>query len=174
MLISLLDYLVTCGEDGLMKSWEFLHIFQDSNPSSSSSSSFSRHFLPHRSWNPHSLPIQDTAVLNSVRSSMRIASCSLDKTLAIFDVQSGNAILIFNDYFTALNPLYRKDMLQDAISVSSAVYGVHTDARLLLHWKLHRSNLPAGHVRRLHSPLRLTRHSHIPRLLFLLFFLLLF
>ena len=125
MLISLLDYLVTCGEDGLMKSWEFLQIIQDSNPSSSS---FSRHFLPHRSWNPHSLPIQDTAVLNSVRSSMRIASCSLDKTLAIFDVQSGKAILIFNDYFTALNPLYREDMLQDAISVSSAVYGVHTDA----------------------------------------------
>lgn len=41
-----------------------------------------------RSWNPHSLPVTDMQILGSQPSSTRVVSCSLDKHLVLYDMQT--------------------------------------------------------------------------------------
>ena len=77
------NYCVSSSEDGAIKVWELAAIVGDYN-----SGSLKRQMIqPYRSWNPHTLTIKDFTIIGVV-STLRIVSCSLDKTIVMFDVHS--------------------------------------------------------------------------------------
>jgi pre-rRNA-processing protein IPI3 len=77
------NYCISSSEDGAIKVWELATIIGDFN-----SGSLKRQMIqPYRSWNPHTLAIKDFTVIGVV-STFRVVSCSIDKTIVMFDVHS--------------------------------------------------------------------------------------
>jgi WD40 repeat protein len=51
--------------------------------------------VPYRSWNPHTLSVKDINVMG-ILSSIRVISCSIDRTVIMYDVHSGKQCFRFS------------------------------------------------------------------------------
>jgi len=92
------QFLFSAGEDGLLKAWN-LCLILDANLAAINSfgkvskGANSRMFTPFRSWNAHTLPITDMVTILDAAPTIRIATSSFDRTIAVFDLSSDAAIL---------------------------------------------------------------------------------
>ena len=90
------DYLVSAAEDGMARVWELVHFVDTSAsalPSSSSSSGPStasrKSIAPYRSWSPHTLATRDLCLIGGLGGpTLRVMTCSLDRTVVLFDVHA--------------------------------------------------------------------------------------
>lgn len=93
------QFLFSAGEDGLLKAWNLCLILDtnlaaiNSFGSKVSKGTNSRMFTPFRSWNAHTLPITDMVMILDTSPTIRIATSSFDRTIAIFDISCDAAIL---------------------------------------------------------------------------------
>jgi len=94
------DYLLSAAEDGMARAWEVVHFVDtstysasaasSSTSSSSSSGAASRKSVaPYRSWSPHTLAARDMCVIGGLGGpTLRVMTCSLDRTVVLFDVHA--------------------------------------------------------------------------------------
>jgi pre-rRNA-processing protein IPI3 len=86
--------LVTCSEDGMVRTWNWGNIVDEtssctkSDLKSTSLSSSTATILPMHSWSSHTLPVRALCVFGFLSSS-RIATGSLDQSVCVYDVHSG-------------------------------------------------------------------------------------
>jgi pre-rRNA-processing protein IPI3 len=80
------QYCISVSEEGMAKAFDLTRCLEIDDLSRNNTLS------PYKSWSPHTLPIQDAILLDSL-ASVRVVTCSLDKTLVMYDVHSGTQCL---------------------------------------------------------------------------------
>lgn len=81
---------VSCSEDGMARAWEVASIVQlDTSAAKKKTTTYT----PFRSWSPHTLAVKDMVLCGSAATSLRALTCSIDRTLVIFDLHSNKQCL---------------------------------------------------------------------------------
>ena len=84
-------FCVSSSEDGMVRIWDLSIIVDQSGGNSSSNSNRSTSSL-YRSYSPHTLPVKGMCTLGSF-SSIRIATCSHDRSAVLYDVRTSKSCL---------------------------------------------------------------------------------
>lgn len=84
------QFLMSVSDDGMGKVWDASKLFDSMEYNRSVAKSGNS---AYRSWSPHTLPIKDMHVLESLGSTIRVVTCSLDKTIVMYDVHAGRQCL---------------------------------------------------------------------------------
>ncbi len=88
------QFLVSGSDDGSIKVWTIAQLLDNTLITASSlkqMTSNQRTIAPYRHWPAHTLPITDMVLIDSY-SVFRVASCSLDRTVHIFDIHANKSI----------------------------------------------------------------------------------
>lgn len=85
-------FCISSSDDGMIRVWDLNTLVESSSEMTKGVSSGKKTFTPFRTWNSHSLSVKDILLLGSM-TSLRIASCSADRTMVIQDVHSGKQCL---------------------------------------------------------------------------------
>ena len=75
---------VSCSEDGMARAWDVATLVQ---LDSSAGKKKTTH-PPFRSWSPHTLAVKDMALCGTATTALRALTCSIDRTLVVFDVHA--------------------------------------------------------------------------------------
>lgn len=81
------DFFSTASSDGSCKVWDLLSLID-----STKSQRIGQSKSAFRSWNPHTLPIKD-ARFGSDYTSMRVYTCSIDRSFVMYDVNKAVQLL---------------------------------------------------------------------------------
>jgi WD40 repeat protein len=96
-------YVVTASLDGMVRMWDAIDIVSSSSAALTSGAGDGwagsgrgarggASIMPYRSWTPHTLPITGMVLQGSGSvgaAPLRVLTCSLDRTLVLFDVAAG-------------------------------------------------------------------------------------
>ena len=87
------QFIISASGDGIGKVWDISKVMDASEdlagPQAGRGASRSG---AYRSWNPHTLPIKDMHVVDAL-GVIRVITCSLDKTIVMYDVHNGQQCL---------------------------------------------------------------------------------
>lgn len=92
-------YLVTASLDGMVRMWDTIDVVAATTAGlgeETSSRTKNAMFTPYRSWSPHTLSITGLHLQGSGSigaSPLRVMSCSLDRSLVLYDVAAGQQCL---------------------------------------------------------------------------------
>ena len=83
-------YCMSVSEDGMARCWEIMQFVDTSNSLVDGSSATSRRSVtPYRSWSPHTLAVKDFCIIGGTGGpTFRVLSCSLDRSLVLYDVHA--------------------------------------------------------------------------------------
>lgn len=85
-------YCVTVSDDGMARIWEVAMIVDQSQAENIVSVSSKKTIIPYRSWSPHTLSAKDLFLVSGL-SSLRVFTCSTDRTVVMYDAHSGKQVL---------------------------------------------------------------------------------
>lgn len=85
-------YCATISDDGMARIWEVAMIVDQSQAGNIVSVSSKKTIIPYRSWSPHTLSAKDLFLVSGF-SSLRVFTCSTDRTVVMYDAHSGKQIL---------------------------------------------------------------------------------
>jgi len=88
------SFVVSAADDGSVKVWDLGAVIDESSGPSSTSLSVGavKTTLPFRTHSSHTLPVRGMLLLGSARCALRVVTCSLDRSVVVYDVFSASEV----------------------------------------------------------------------------------